>query len=375
MDKEQIKNQIKEIETSIKQITNKTNKLLFFVADSKGTPIGSLSYIYGLAYTLQEMGYNVSMLYAEKEFVGVESWLGKKYANLKHYNSTKDIVDVAPGDVLFIPELYSSIMAQTKPLHCKKVAILQNYDYMTELIPFGASWEGMGVNDCIVTSKELGVRLNELFPNIKTYVIRPVIDECFANNNVSNKKLVVNVVTKDEKYINSIIKPFKWKHPEYGFVTFRYINGKPKEEFAKFIGEGTISVWIDNETDFGYSALEAMAAGNLVIGKIPENVPEWMVAGENKLADNGIWFYRMRELPDILANVIAAVLHEDVPAEITENINRTLSNYTKENQNKDIERVIVDDIIKNRKDELTKAKTIFKNNLETLEKEEQEKGE
>lgn len=371
MDKAEVKRTIRDLELSIKQLANKKNKLLFFVADSKGTPIGSLSYIYGLAYRLKQLGYNVQMLYAEKEFVGVSGWLGEKYASLPHYNATTDILDVSPSDILFIPELYSSVMTQTKQLHCKKVAILENFNYMTELIPFGATWESMGVRDCITTSKELEKRVLEVFPNINTFVIRPVIDPVFFTKNTEPKQLIVNIVTKDEKQINSIVKPFKWRHPEYGFVTFRYINGKPRKEFAKFISEGEITVWVDTETDFGYSALEAMACGNIVIGKMPENLPEWMIDSEGKLKDNGVLFYNMRELPDVLANVINALLHEEIPQEINECVKTTLANYTQDAQDIDIKEAIEKGIIAERSKELTLAKQAIKDNLEKEEKNEE----
>lgn len=366
MTKAEIKKTIKELENSVKQLTDKKNKLFFFVVDSKGAPIGSLSYIYGIAYRLKELGYNVQMLYAEKDFVGVKEWLGEKYANLPHYNATKDILDVSPSDILFIPELYSSVMTQTKKLQCKKVAILQSFDYMTELIPFGATWETMGIHDCITTSESLKARLLEVFPDVKTYVIRPVIDEVFKPAS-TNKQLIVNIITKDEKYINSIVKTFKWRYPAYGFVTFRYINNKPKEEFAKYISEGEISVWIDPSTDFGYSALEAMACGNLVIGKIPENEPEWMLKQDGTLRDNGVWFYKLRDLPDLLAGVIKAVLHEEIPASIQQDAEKTLSNYTQELQDIDIKKVLEEGIVETRKKELLLYKTTFENKLEKTE--------
>ena len=365
MDKEQIKKVIKDLEVSIKQLKDKKNKLFFFVADSKGTPIGSLAYIYGLAYQLKQMGYNVNMLYAEQEFVGVEGWLGKQYADLPHYNAAKDILDVAPSDILFIPELYSSIMKKTQGLHCKKVAILENFNYMTELIPFGYTWETMGIHDCITTSEELKTRLLEVFPRIKTYVIRPTIDDFYSENNTdAPKQLIVNIISKDSKVVNNIVKPFKWRHPEYGFVTFRHINGVSKIDFAKYVSECSISIWVDTDTDFGYSAVEAMACGNLIIGKVPENIPSWMLTKEGALRDNGVWFYNFRELPDLLANVLGALLHENIPQQIYDEMKTTVSEYSQSGQNNDIKEVIEKTLINERINELTIAKQTAKDNLE-----------
>ena len=370
MNKTEIKKVIKDLEASIKQLADKKNKLFFFVADSKGAPIGSLSYIYPLAYQLKEMGYNVQMLYSEKDFVGVGGWLGEKYAALPHYNAASDIIDVSPSDILFIPELFSSVMSKTKELHCKKVAILENFDYLTELIPLGSSWETLRIHDCITTSEELKERLLEVFPRVKVYVIRPVIDELFKKANTEEPRdLIVNILSKDAKCVNSVIKPFKWRHPEYGFVSFRYINGRPKEEYAEYVAKGEITVWIDPDTDFGYSALEAMACKNIVIGKIPENIPAWMVDEEGKLRNNGVWFYNMRELPDILANVLNAVLHESVPQELYDEMEKTLAAYTQDGQNNDIVEAVEKGIIPGRTNELTIAKQTFKNNLDKAEDE------
>jgi len=363
MEEKEIKKRIAELENSIQQITDKKNKLMFFVADSKGTPIGSLSYTYELAYRLNEMGYTVQMLYAEKEgeFVGVKGWLGEKYASLPHFNVTKDIVDVSPCDVIFIPELYSSVMTKTRDLRCKKIAILQNFRYMTDLIPLGASWESMGIYECITTSKNMEERLHEVFPKIKTHVIRPIISEVFKPS--EDKKLIVNIISKDSSVINDVIKPFKWRYPAYGFVTFRHINGIPREEFAKYIAEGEISIWVDPVTDFGYSALEAMAAGNIVIGKIPENEPEWMFDEKGEPYDNGVWFYKTRELPDILAQVLKLVLHNGIPSSVVDNIKDTLSKYTQEKQDEDIKKVVIDEIIEDTKNGLKLFEDALKNKL------------
>ena len=80
---------LENIKTEIEKIDKKENRLYFFVIDTKGAPSGSLEYIYNLALILKDEGYNVSMLHTEDEFVGVESWLGKEYSELPHFNVNK----------------------------------------------------------------------------------------------------------------------------------------------------------------------------------------------------------------------------------------------------------------------------------------------
>ena len=360
MDKKEMKLALKNIESAIKNVEKKNFKLLFFVADSKGAPVGSLAYTYELAYRLKELGYKVQMLYAENEFVGVKDWMGEKYASLPHFNSQKDNIDVSPSDFLFIPELFSNVMAKTKPLPCKKIAILQSFNYLTELIPLGSSWESLGVRDCITTSKSMEERLKEIFPSTKTYVIRPSIDSVFSQT--KKAKLIVNIISKDENDINRVVKPFKWRYPIYDFVTFRYINGRSREEEAEYLREGAISIWIDDKTDFGYTALEAMASGNIVIGKIPENTPEWMLDKDGELIDNGVWFYKMRELPGLLSSVIQTLLYDKIPQGLYENMEETVSNYTEEKQLQDI-KTVLEEVFETREKELHLMADALKNNL------------
>lgn len=361
MEQKDIKRALLNINGAIDKLNKKDFKLFFFVADSKGTPIGSLLYTYQIAQEFSELGYNVNMLYAEKEFVGVEQWLGEKYSKLPHFNTTTDNVDISPNDFLFIPELFSNVMTKVKNLPCKKIAILQNFNYLTELIPFSATWETLGIFDCITTTNEMAERLHENFPHVRTYVVRPCIDSNFTVNNKQN--LVVNIISKNENDINTIIKPFKWRFPLYNFVTFRYLHGRSREEEAKFLSEGAISVWIDDETDFGFTALEAMACGNIVIGKIPENEPEWITDNNNNLRNNGVWFYKNRECPKILGSVIQTLLYNKVPQAIYDEMSSTVKYYSEENQINDI-KTIFDNILSNRNIELETMATTLKNNLE-----------
>ena len=66
---------ISALEAEIKKITDKKNNLYFYIYDTKGTPSENLYYIYDIALQCRDLGYNVKMLYGDKEFVGVERWL------------------------------------------------------------------------------------------------------------------------------------------------------------------------------------------------------------------------------------------------------------------------------------------------------------
>jgi hypothetical protein len=333
---------LKLIEKEIEKIKNKKNKILFFVMDSKGAPIGSLAYIYETAYQLKELGYNVLMLHSEKEFVGVESWLGEKYSSLPHENINKRETSVSPSDILFIPELFANIMTYTKNLPCKRVAILQNLEYLTEFIQPGVSWEDLKIRDCVVTSEKLAERVKAYFPSVQTYVVRPSIPHYFKKSD-EPKQLIINVVAREKSDTDAIIKPFYWLHPEYKWVAFRDIKNIPRENFANILKEGVATIWCDGGTCFGYSALEAMAEGNVVIGKIPENEPEWMFK-DGQLLNNGLWYYNTKDAPDVIASFIEAYITNSIPQEMYDEMEETVKPYSEEMQQKDIKRCYVDEI-------------------------------
>lgn len=357
-------NKINILKKELQKLEDKTFKFFFFVYDTKGIPSGSLTYIYQTAAYLNKLGYDVQMLYTEEDFKTPEEWLNNvDITELPHHNIQKDKIEVSASDFLLIPEIFADVMAKTKEMPCKRIAILQNYDFMMELIPLGASWSTLKINECITTSKYLGERLNEVFKNVKTHVVRPCVDNIFEEGDEVNKKLIVNIISKDQNDLNAIVKPFKWKYPMYGFVPFRYVNGQDKETFAQLLKESSITVWNDPFTDFGISALEAMACGNIVIGKIPEGEPEWLIENGN-IKDNGVWYYNTKDVHSLLASVIQTYMKDALPQNVLDNMKDTVKQYRKEEQEKDILNVY-ETLIKNRKEEFNSyIELLNKNNAE-----------
>lgn len=349
MDKDKISIMKSRIEEHISKLEKKDFSMYFYVIDTKGNPSGSLSYIYDIALGLKEMGYNVNMLHNEEEFVGVEEWLGKEYSDLPHFNIEKNSIDISPSDFLFIPEIYSNVMSATKKLPCQRIAILQNFDRMTEFIPFGSTWNDLGISKAITTNENNAKRLKTYFPYIDVNVITPKISKVFYKNN-EIKKLIINIVTKDSNDINKIVKPFFWQYPMYRWVAFRDLRGMNREDFSKALQESAITIWVDNDTDFGYIPLEAMKCGSIVIGKMPNTIPEWMIDGDN-LRNAGVWVDDFVSIPTVLASVIRTWTMDEIPDELQKNADEIVSNYTQGKQLQDIKDIIVNKIINDRKSE------------------------
>lgn len=344
---------IERIEESVANLKKNNFNIYFFVIDSRGIPNSSLEYIYEMAKTLYDKKYNVTMLYQlqgeyteaelykkkkkgeqiepSKVFVGVGDWMGKEYATIPHMNIAHTQWKVAPCDILFIPEAFSSLMFQTYQYKapCRRIVILQNFSYVTDFIPLGVEWKNYGIYDVVASTKQQEELIKSVFPYVRSKVLSPVIPSVFREP-IKPKKLTVNLLTNDQRILNHIVKTFYWKYPIYKFVSFVDLRNLPRDEYAEKLREGAIAIWVDNDTPFGHSAVEAIKCDNVLIGKVPEMIPEWMANDDGTLNDSGVWTYDVNMIPDLLANVIGAWMQDELPEQLIESMNDIKSKYTTE---------------------------------------------
>ncbi|WP_413854753.1 hypothetical protein [Candidatus Ruminimicrobium bovinum] len=318
---------IENINKEITKIDKKENRVFFFVIDTKGVPSGSLEYIYNLALIAKEDGYDVSMLHTEEEFVGVGAWLGEEYTNLPHYNVNKGEVGTSPSDVLFIPEIYSQVMNQTKNLPCKRVVILQNYDYVVEQMPYAAQWGDFGIMEGITNSNYQAAELTEAFPYVKLTKVNPYLSKIFGNT-ITPKKMIINVIAKDQSDIKRIVKPFYWKYPYFKWVSFKELRNLSKEDFATALREGAITIVVDDSASVMYSALEAMKSGSITMVKTPNTVLDW--ADDDELPNCCVWFNDFDTLHKQLASVVRSWITDKIPPVLEEESKKVLSKFSYE---------------------------------------------
>lgn len=376
------KKALERIDEAISKLEINDFCFYFFVVDCKNVPNGSIQYIYQLAKTLNDKNYKVKMLYQleneydneeleelkrkekpideRRVFTGVGEWLGEEYMQLEHLNISKQEWTVSPSDFLFIPEVFSSLMKQTYQYKapCKRIVLLHNYDYITEFIPFSDEWGTYGIHDVMANTKAQGDLISSVFPYVNVKILNPYISNIFRKP-IKPKKLIVNIISKKTEDVNKIMKQFYWKYPMYKFISFRDLRGYPKETFAEFLQESAITVWIDNETPFGYSAIEAIKTGNIVIGKVPEHMPEWM-GDENGLFNNGVWTYDLNTIPDILSRVLGSWMQDRIPETLCENMDNVDNLYTFECYQNNVNEII-NGYINDRINELKEIKTVINN--------------
>lgn len=330
---------LSRIDESLDNLKEKNFTIYFFIIDTKGTPNGSTQYIYEMAKELIDLGYNVMMLHQEKEFQGVGEWLGEDYDLIPHACIENENIKVKTADFLIIPEMFSNVMNQTKELPCKRIILCQNINYITEFIPLGVSWMNYNIPDVITTSQTQADELKMLFPFINTNIISPAIPDYFRND-YTPKKLMVSIVAKDQSLVNRIIKQFHWKYPELRWVTFTDLRSMPRGMFADTLRESAFTIWIDDDTYFGYAPIEAIKSGSVLIAKIPNVIPEWMYNENDKgLSNAGIWFNNVRDVQKIIASAITSFLNDSIPDELYDNMKEFDSKYTFENRRGQIKEV------------------------------------
>ena len=314
--------QISKIKTSIDNLKEKKSRIYFLVQDTKGNAKASMAYIYRLALTLKNNGYNAIILHEKVDYTGVSTWLGEEYMeNLPHKPIEGQNLEISPEDFMIIPELYGHVMEQVSKFPCGKIVFCQSYDYIMETLSPGSSWSQYGFLKCITTSEEQKNYLEKIMKNVSFDVITPTISNSFEKKPIPAKP-IVSVHTRDQRDTMKLIKSFYLKYPQFRWITFRDMRGLSEWEFASILKDSFVSVWVDDISGLGTYPLESMKTGTPVIGKIPNLKPEWM--NEH----NGIWTNETINMVYILAEFTQNWLEDNISEKLYESGYETAEKYT-----------------------------------------------
>jgi hypothetical protein len=311
--------QILKLEQSIQKMRDKKSRIYFLVQDTKGNAKASIRYIYEMAMSLKNNGFNAIMLHEIPEYYGVTDWLGEEYmTNLEHRPIEGSNLEISPEDLIVIPEVYGFIMDQITKLPCGKIVLSQSYDYVFETLQPGQTWSQLGFYKCITTSEKQKELISTTMRNVSVDVIEPTISEVFEKQKFP-PKTIIGVHTREHRDTVNLIKTFYAKFPQYRWITFRDLRGLSQVEFTNAMKESFASVWVDNISSFGTFPLESMKMGIPVIGLVPNLTPEWM----NE--DNGIWINNQNMLVDVIADFIQNWLEDNINPKLYEEMDVTIN--------------------------------------------------
>jgi hypothetical protein len=316
---------LEKMEQSIKNLEERTSRIYFLVQDTKGNPKAGIRHIYQIALTLKNNGFNPIIIHESKDYKGVGEWLGNEYMELPHQTIEGENLQISPEDLIVIPELYGHVMDQLKNFPCGKIVLCQAYDHMLEPMAPGTDWTTYGFYKCITTSEFQKNYITEVMRGVSIDVIQPLIPNEFSKKDKPSKP-IISIHTRDPRDTSKIIKTFYLKYPQFRWVTFRDLRGINQNDFAKFLKESFVSVWVDVESGFGTFPLESMASGTPVIGKVPNLKPDWMTEM------NGIWTHNTNEIVDILSNYLQNWLEDNISENLYVNMSETSKTYQNEEE-------------------------------------------
>ena len=316
--------QISKLEKSIESMKNKKSRIYLIAQDTKGNAKASIAYIYRLAMTLLNSGYNPIILHETPDYTGVAEWLGEEYMTLPHKSIEGQNLEVSPEDLIVIPELYGFVMSQITNLPCGKIVLCQSYDHILETLQPGQTWSDLGFLKCITTSNKQKEQIEGLMRNVSFDILVPYISDEFKPQTLPSKPIVA-VHSREQRDTVNLIKSFYIKFPQYRWITFRDMRRLSEKEFASGLNNACLSVWIDETSGYGTFPLESMKCEVPVLGLVPNLLPEWMSE------DNGLWINNKNQLVDFIADYLQNWLEDNVNENLFVEMKKTVESLpTKE---------------------------------------------
>lgn len=316
--------------------------------------------IYNICYFLRKNNYNTFLITGEDEKEAeykIPSYLSEELRNVPHLSPKKDNINVAPSDILVVPDFFVNVMHQISEakIDCVKVVLCQSQTYMLDSLPPNHSWAAWGFNNIVTTSeqlKEFIQRNSRVNYNIESYTIG--IPDYFKPKKI--KKPIIMYFSRSETDIKRLSKIFFMKYPELGWVLFERVQGPEalitREQLAEKMGEIPVLLWLDKDAGFGTLPLEAMKSGAVIVGMIPELEKDYL-----KTDNTAVWSNSLEILAEQLGVVIKEWMVDNVPDVVYENMKKISSEYTVENHEKTLNKAF-SNIIENRK---TVIKQIIEN--------------
>lgn len=345
-----------KLEKSINNMKEKLSRIYFLVQDTKGNSKASIKYIYHMALTLKNHGYNAIILHEKPDYFGVSSWLGEEYmSNLEHRSIDGTSLEISPDDLIIIPEIYGFLMDQISKLPCGKIVLSQCFDHVFETLQPGQSWSQLGFFKCITTSNKQKELIEAAMRNVSVDVIEPFISENFKKGEYP-EKTIVNIHTREHRDTTNLIKLFYVKFPQYRWITFRDLRGLSEVEFSNAMKDSFISVWIDQSGSYGTFPIESMKMEIPVLGLVPDITPSWMTE------DNGLWVNNKTIMVDVLSDFIQNWLEDNLSPKLFDQMKKTISDLpTKEDFEKNtifLFNKMIETRISSFEDQLSKFETI-----------------
>jgi hypothetical protein len=318
---DQKKQNIENLEGAFGRLESNSYKVYFLTYDTKNNARAAIKYIYDTVQTLRSEGIDAKVLVEDKNYSGVNTWLGDRYKDVPVVTIKEDQVQMRLEDILVVPEYYSNVLEQLANVKCTKIMLVQQAEYIFETLPVGSRWSDYGFDKVITTTESSKKYIQSIFPESLVFINPPKIGEIFTPSELPSKPFVA-ISARDRGQHRRIISEFYLRYPQLRWVTFKDMVQMTYVDFADQLKECICSVWLDDESTFGTFPLESMKCEIPVIGKIPTREPEW-------LGENGMWTYDINKIVELVGTYVLAWLEGvTINDEVKDKMKETLLPYS-----------------------------------------------
>ena len=341
------KEDISALKTSIDRLEKKKSNIYFYLPNTQQIAV-SIWETYFVASVLKSEGYSTFILTDDEKYEK-PFFVEDNLRQIDTIYPKENTLSVRASDFIVIPDYFKDVLGFVKDLPAKKIIWVSSVSSLllnhTSNMQFRANFN---VSSFLVSSEKLANLIRSCFmAESSAYsfnIIEPTIPKYFEEAKTIHKKPIIGFVSRNSDMIKLIATIFYKRYPIFQWVTFEPLANLKREDFAKKLGESTLSVWIDEVSTFGTFPFESIAAGTypiMVRSKINDNHFEFWKKNDNltmgSFAQNFISMEKesngkFNDVPEKIFETLVYFLLNDVSSSYTEKLSwntETMESYVK----------------------------------------------
>jgi len=188
-----------------------------------------------------------------------------------------------PDDVLVIPEPWNDVLSAMADKPGRKVVFCQNHHYVFYGLGRAGSYADYGVSTVFCCGEVIADYLRTTLGVERVPVVHNGIDTDLFRPQAMKRRQIAVMPRKMPVETNFLRETFRRRHARYARIPWVTIDGAPRREVARVLGETAVFLALGRLEGFGLPPLEAMAAGCLVAGFTGGGGDEYATE------ENGFW--------------------------------------------------------------------------------------
>lgn len=323
---------IEKLQESLLNLKENKQVFYFFVNNKGDYPSHSVSHLYKVASDLRALGKKVQFVYITNEYV-IPTWLPEA-ASFEH-KSISDKLSINVEDFIILTEEQYPFMEHLKSqnIPSKRIVFIQEYEYLTDILPIGRKFIDVGVIDAITTSETMKKYLETYLSPIRCEVIKPAISSDFKSSEKPKKPEVV-VYYRNPRDFKKAINLLALKKPFLSFVEFIDATKLSDEKLAEVLSEACLAVSLDAFDSSGTFFLQTLKAETDLVCFAP-------LMGQPFMNEkNAWWVTSIEDAMNVVEQYLQGFLQSTLNSEMRDARKETSTDeYTEEKRRIDVREV------------------------------------